>query len=197
MEKQRDFKVVNTPNTNTLSNTGKALPIVKSLIDIGLSEANITGEANIRKSARNPKGSGKKLKARDASYYPLHKIVKIENEVQIVLEPSSTLEIETFKDFIEATESEQAGDIVDILPPLYDKHFKIIADIKTRIMVEDLVTVNFKFRNILEQKQLEQKKPVKVKDVKFIKLNDMTVIVAYLENKDYYPINELDLYDTD
>lgn len=197
MEEKRNFTNVKEQTTSKSSSTGRASPIVKSLSDIGLSEANAQGEANIRKSAKNPKGSGTKLKARDRSYYPLHKIIEMENKVLLVLEPKSTLVVANFKEFIEATECEQANDIVDILPPIYKGHYDLIANVKTRIMEGDLVTVNFKYRSTIELVSLKQKQPVKVKEVKFVKLNDMTVIVAYLENKDFYPINELDLYDTD
>ncbi len=197
MEEKRNFTNVNKVNTNESSSMGNAPPVVKSLADIGLSEANAQGEANIRKSAKNPKGSGTKLKARDRNYYPLHKIIEMENKVLLVLEPKSTLSIFTFKEFIEATESEQAVDIVDILPPIYKGHYHLIANVKTRIMKEDKVTVNFKYRSTNSTINLKQKEPVEVEEVKFVNLKDMTVLVAYLTNKDFYPINELDLYDTD
>jgi len=197
MEEKRNFKNIKEPNTNNISLMGNALPVVKSLIDIGLTEANANGEANIKKTIKNPKGAGKKPKSRDESFYPNHKIIEIENKVLLVLKPNSTLNVGSFKEFIEATESEKAIDIVDILPPLYDAHYKLIADVNKRIMKGDKVIVNFKYRSTIESVSLEQKKPIEVKEVKFKNLKDMTVVIAYLTNKDFYPINELDLYDTD
>lgn len=205
MEDKKNFKVLVKPNTTTLSNTGKVQPksaktspVNKSLLDIGLSESNSAGEANIRKSARNPKGAGKKLKARDINYYPLHKIIELYNKVYIVLKPDSNLNVANFAEFIHATEDNKvANDIVDILPPLFDGHFNIIANSKSRIMIGDTVSVNFKYRSTIELKAIKQKEPRKVVDVKFVNLVDMTVVVAYLDNKDFFPINELDLHDTD
>lgn len=198
MEEKRNFKPIKKINTMNTSSMGEALPVVKSLTEIGLTEANAKGEANIRKSIKNPKGAGKKLKARDRNYYPQHKIVEIGNKVLIVLKPNSKVDIIDFADFIHATEDNtRANDIVDILPPIYDVHFKLIANSASRIMKGDKVTVNFKYRSTIDLVAIKQKEPKTVVDVKFVNLVDMTVVVAYLDNKDFYPINELDIYDTD
>lgn len=204
MEKQHEFKP--TAQYSTAPSTkGEALPVVKGLVESGLTEANSKGEANVTakakvkqaKTSKNPKGSGRIVKTRDKSYYPNHKFIEINNKVFIVLKPDSKLNLSNFTDFIHATEaSEYQGDLVDILPPLHDEHFKLIANVNTRIMVGDKVCVDFKFRSINEVDAAKQKEYVKVVDVKFVNLGDMTAIVAYLENKDFYPINQLNLDDS-
>lgn len=206
MEEKRKFKVLLVgTNTNKSSITGEAQnngdstsPVRKSLVDIGLTEANAKGEANIRKTIKNPKGSGKKPKDRDKNFYPLHRFIEIYNKVFVVLKPNSKVNFSNFTDFIHATDCQElAVDIVDILPPLFDAHFTIIASTKSRFMVGDKVTVNFKYRSTIELEALKQKEPRTIVDIKFVNLVNMTVIVAYLDDKDFYPINELDHYDTD
>lgn len=197
--KERNFKPLTQPNTNTLSNKGKALPVVKSLVELGLTEASANGEAVItRKTKTNPKGSGRKPKIRDKTFYPNHKFIELYPKIFLVLKPDSQLDVSNYADFIHASEnSDDINDVVDILPPLYDMHYKLIADSKTRFMVGDIVTVNFKFRSIDEVKKIVEKTPTKIKKVKFTYLVDMTVVTAELETGINYLIHELDHYVAD
>lgn len=202
MEKQRNFKVVTT-NTNSFSVTGKVQrsdpPINESEIVSGLTSANAKGEATVkkviktvaRKTSTNPKGSGTKPKERDRTFYPNHTFIDI-NNVTIVLKPNSKFTITDYTDFIQATQDDRADELVDILPPLYPEHFKLIQNVDTRFMVEDTVNVNFKFRDILELKAIKQKETRTIKEIKLVNLKDMSIIVAYLDNNDFYPINQLD-----
>jgi hypothetical protein len=208
METKRNFKVLVETNTNSVSNTGEAqrsdLPLSKSSVVSGLTSANANGEATItkpiktvaRKTNTNPRGSGTKPKQRDKTFYPNHTFIDI-NNVTIVLVPNSKVKIEDYTDFIEATQdTERANDLVDILPPLYPIHFKIIQDIDTRFMIGDKVIVNFKYRSTIELVSIKQKETKTIKAIKLVNLRNMTAIVAYLDNGDFFPINELDHVNT-
>lgn len=201
MEEKRNFKPLIGQNSKKLSNTGEALPIGKSLLDIGLTEANGKGEANITKAVkdnkRKPKATGRPLRERNRSFYPNHRFIEISNKVYIVLKPDSKVDMANFADFIHATEDPDCSkDIVDILPPLTDLHFKLIADPLTRIMNGDKVRVNFKFRSMNDLQAIKEKEYTTVKKVRFVCLGDMTAVVVDLDNGGYYPLNQLDLYDT-
>ena len=197
METKKDFKPIQPKTTSPLA-TGKAPPIVKSLVDSGLTEANSKGEANPvkRKIIRaNPSRPSTKVK-KTLKDYSNNKIIELYPKVFIILKPNSEVNIIDFTDFIHITESEKAIDLVDIIPDIFEPHYNLIANSKTRIMIGDLVTVNFKFRAIDTIKNTKQKEPVKVTNVRFANIGNMTAVVADLENGDFYPINELDSYDT-
>ena len=204
MEKPRNFKPIVETNTKNISTTGKAQrqdqPVNESKLVTGLTAANSNGEAIIKKPIRtvanktktNPKGSGTKPKLRDTSFYPDHVFNPINNCV-IVLVPNSKVKIEDYTDFIHATQDEtRANDIVDILPPLYNVHFNIIQNVDTRFMVGDEVVVNFKYRSTVELTAIKQKETRIIKEIKVVNLKNMSAIVAYLDNNDFFPINELD-----
>lgn len=197
MENQRNFKPL-IPKTNNPSTKGE-LPVKRDLVDIGLTEAGANGEAiikgNSRVQSRKPKSLKVKSKDKNKNSYPLHRIIELENRVQIVVEPKSKVEITNFTDFIHASESENySDDIVDILPRIIQSHFDIISKSESRFMIGDEVIVNFKYRSINIVKNMLQRQPVVIKDIQFVALNNITVIIAYLKNNDYYPINELDHY---
>lgn len=200
MEKQRNFIVLGGNNTKGISTTGKSQrsdpPINESEIVSGLTSANAKGEATVkkvvaRKTSTNPKGSGTKPKERDRTFYPNHTFINI-NNVTIVLVPNSKITITDYTDFIQATQDDRANELVDILPPLYPLHFKIIQDVDTRFMVGDIVNVNFKFRSTIELKAIKEKETRTIKEIKLVNLKNMSIIVAYLDNNDFYSINELD-----
>jgi len=204
METKRNFKVLVGANTNSLSNTGETqrsdLPISKSNVVAGLTTANANGEATIKKpiktvakkTSTNPRGSGTKPKQRDKTFYPNHTFIDI-NNVTFVLVPNSKVTIVDYTDFIEATQdTERANDLVDILPQLYPLHFKLIQDVDTRFMIDDKVIVNFKYRSTVELVAIKQKETRTIKEIKLVNLRNMTAIVAYLDNGDFFPINELD-----
>jgi hypothetical protein len=213
MENKRNFKVLLTGkdgrtyinrNTTDTSTTGEPtaveLPVKKIESVLGLTSANANGEATTkkpikvatRKTNTNPKGSGTKPKLRDKSFYPNHVFNYIDNVI-IVLNPNSKVVIEDYTDFIYATQDEnRANDIVDILPPLYDLHFKLLQDVDTRFMIGDEVRVNFKYRSTIELKAILQKETRTIKEIKLVNLKNMTVVVAYLNDNDFFPINELD-----
>lgn len=197
--KERNFKPLTQSNTTNLLAKGDTLPVVKGLVELGLTEASANGEASItRKTKTNPKGSGRKPKTRDKSFYPDHKFIELYPKIFLVLKPNSKLDVSSYADFIHASEtSDHINDVVDILPPLYDVHYKLIADSKTRFMDGDTVIVNFKFRSIDEVKKLNEKTPTKIKKVKFTYLVDMTVVTAELETGINYLIHELDHYVAD
>ena len=194
MEKKRIFKPLNSTSTTNLSDKGKHLPVVKSSVELGLVEAGAKGEGvrplKTTKTATNPRGSGRKLKQRDKSLYPNHKFIEINPKVFIVLKPESTLEISDFADFIHAAET--TDEIVDVLPPLYSLHYKLISSSELRYMIGDKVIVNFKYRSLDDEKNLKEQQPIKIKDIKFKCLNDMSVVIAILEDGGFYPINELE-----
>lgn len=203
MEKQRNFKVLTKSNTNDISTTGKVQrsdpPINEGEIVSGLTSANAKGEAIVikvtktvaRKTSTNPKGSGTKPKERNRSFYPNHTFIEI-NNVTIVLLPNSKIITTNYTDFIQATQDDRANELVDILPPIYPLHFKLIQNVDTRFMVEDSVNVNFKFRSTIELKAIKEKETRIIKEIKLVNLKNMSIIVAYLDNNDFYPINELD-----
>lgn len=198
MEQKKNFKPIQ--DSNTLSSTGNVVrqnpnpPIGKSLDEIGLQSANANGEAVIKKPTIKPKKAtiNKNPTLKD---YINHKKIELYPNVFVILDPNSKVEISNFADFIEVSES--TVDIVDILPRLYESHYDIIKHSSTRFMIDDKVIVNFKYRSIDTQRNFEQQQPRTIKDIKFVALNDRTAIIAYLDNKDFYPINELDHYDTD
>lgn len=204
METKKNFKVLVGTNTNSVSNTGETqrsdLPVSKSEVVSGLTSANANGEAAIKKpiktvakkTSTNPKGSGTKPKQRDKTFYPNHTFIDL-NNVTIVLVPNSKVNIVDYTDFIEATQNtERANDLVDILPPLYSLHFTLIQDVDTRFMIGDEVIVNFKYRSTIELVAIKQKETRTIKEIKLVNLRNMTAIVAYLDNGDFFPINELD-----
>lgn len=213
MEKKRNFKVLLTgqdgrtyinPKTNDISTTGKAQssdqPVKKSESVAGLTAANANGEAVLKKPIKtvakrtntNPKGSGTKPKQRDKTFYPNYTFIDI-NNVTFVLKPNSKVTIIDYTDFIQATQdTERADELVDILPPLYPLHFKLIQDVDTRFMLDDKVIVNFKYRSTVNLVAIKQKETRTIKEIKLVNLRNMTVIVAYLDNGDFFPINELD-----
>lgn len=204
METKRNFKVLVGTNTNSPSIKGDAqsndLPVKKGVIVSGLTSANANGEAVIKKpiktvakrTSTNPRGSGTKPKQRDKTFYPNHTFIDI-NSVTLVLVPNSKVIIVDYTDFIEATQDiERVNDLVDILPPLYPLHFKIIQDVDTRFMIGDKIIVNFKYRSTIELVAIKQKETRTIKEIKLVNLRNMTAIVAYLDNGDFFPINELD-----
>lgn len=195
MEK-RNFKPLTSTNSTASLSKGNASPVSRGLSELGLTEASANGEAVVtRKTKTNPKGSGRKPKTRDKTFYPNHTFIELYPNVNLVLKPDSKLLVSDYTTFIHATEtSDNISDVVDILPPLYDVHYKLIADSKTRFMDGDMVTVNFKFRSMVEHKSRLEKLPTKIKRVKFTYLVDMTVVTAELENGINYLIHELDHY---
>lgn len=171
------------------------LPIGKSLTDVGLESANVNGEATVKARVIKLKKQPKSTKATTLKDYDNHRKVEVYPNVFVILNNNSKSEITNFTDFIEV--SEATVDIVDIVPKLYDSHYDIIKHSSTRFMVGDSVTVNFKYRSINDNKKFIQSKPRIITDIKFVALNDRTAVIAYLEDNDFYPINELDSNDTD
>lgn len=198
MEQKKNFKPVQ--ESNVLSSTGNigrhhpSLPIGKGLDEIGLQSANANGEAVIKKT---PIKTKKVITTKNPTLkdYVNHKKIEVYPKVFIILTPDSKSKISNFSDFIEV--SEATVDIVDIIPRLYDTHYDIIKHSSTRFMIGDKVIINFKYRSLNNQKNLEQQQPRIIKDIKFVALNDRTAVIAYLDNDNFYPINELDHYDTD
>ena len=59
-------------------------------------------------------------------------------------------------------------------------------------MVGDEVVVKFKYRSTVELTAIKQKETRIIKEIKVVNLKNMSAIVAYLDNNDFFPINELD-----
>jgi len=200
MENKRTFKpVIDTKqsiSTGKQDDVGQTLPIGKSLDDIGLESANAQGEATIKKPiTTKAKRIVKTTKAFTLKDYENHKKIEVFPNVFIILEPNSKVEITNFADFIHVSES--TVDIVDIIPVIYPSHYEIIKHSSTRFMVDDLVTVNFKYKSLDAKKAEIQSMPNVIQAIKFVNLNDRTAVIAYLQGGDFYSINELDHYDTD
>lgn len=198
MENKRTFKpVIDTKQSISMGkqdDVGRTLPIGKSLTDIGLETANAQGEATVKKTTTKAKRIIKTTKAYTLKDYENHKKIEVSSKVFIILEPNSKVEITNFADFIHVSES--TVDIIDIIPVIYPSHYEIIKHSSTRFMIGDSVIVNFKFRSMNSIDAHTQSQPRVIKDVKFVNLGDKTAVVAYLEDDDFYPINELEHYDT-
>jgi len=202
MDKQRNFKTL-AQDTNKLSTTGKqddigqTLPIGKSLNDIGLESANAQGEATIKKPKITKPTTRKSpvVKATTLKDYPTNRKIEIYPKVFVILDIMSKIinsDLDCFDDFINVSES--TVDIIDVIPNLYPEHYNVIKHSSTRFMIDDKVIVNFRFKSIVNTKALLQSQPRIIKDIKFVALNDRTAVIAYLEDGDFYPINELDHY---
>lgn len=196
MENFKNFKPLIEPKPIKPLNTGKVSPVNESGLVSGLERANANGEANARKTIRNVKGAGALPKYRDENFYKDYKFIEIDNKVKIVVKPTYVGEINNYTDFIKLTQSiEDPNVIVDILPPLYKLHYDIISDDKLRFKIGDEVIVNFKYRSSIELKAVLEKKPVKITHIKFSNLKNMSVLIAYTDNNNFYPINEIEHYD--
>jgi hypothetical protein len=196
MEKFNNFKPLIEPKTIKPSTKGDTLPVNKDGLVSGLERANANGEATTRKTIRNVKGAGALPKNRDEAFYKDYKFIEIDNKVKIVVKPTYEGEINNYTDFINLTKSTKHPNvIVDILPPIYKLHYDIIADDKLRFKVGDKVVVNFKYRSTIELKAVLEKKPVTITKIKFSNLKNMSVIIAYTSNGNFYPINEIEHYD--
>jgi len=196
MEQKKNFKSLINPNTPFPK--GRALPIEESLTDIGLESANAQGEATVKKVIIKPKRVVKpKVIITTLKDYKTYRKRELYPKVFVILSSTSKIEesdLETFEDFINVSES--TVDIVDIVPNLYPNHYDIIKHSSTRFMIGDKVTVNFKYRSLNPEKAYKQMLPRQIKDIKFVALEDKTAVIAYLYDNDFYPINELDHYDT-
>jgi len=199
MEQKKNFKPIQDSDEpismGKVQTISSSQPIGKSLIELGLQEANAQGEATIKKPIIKAKKVVKFNKVLTLKDYTNHRHIEISPNVFIIAELKSKIELSNFEDFIHA--SEATVDIIDIIPRLYDTHYNIIKHSSTRFMIGDSVTVDFKYKSLRIELANYQDQPRIIKDIKFVNLIDRTAVIAYLEDGDFYPINELKHYDTD
>ena len=91
--KERNFKPLTPTNSTASLSKGNASPVSRGLSELGLTEASANGEAVVtRKTKTNPKGSGRKPKTRDKTFYPNHTFIELYPKNAKEFVPIHTLE---------------------------------------------------------------------------------------------------------
>ena len=86
-------------------------------------------------------------------------------------------------------DKEYPDSILGFNPPLFKEFITKTGEINTHVYIGQAVKLKLKFKKDINEKQV-------VKDLYFTSLNNMTVIIAKLENGNFYPSYQLEAYDS-
>lgn len=156
----------------------------------GRFKSNAENKSNIPKESFPNKNTTKKLVSKkfvipdNSIQIPVFKNSKVILDNSIPIDNNIKLQLLRVLEI----DKEYPSGILGFNPPLYKEFITKAGDINTHVKINQEVKLKLKFKKEINEKRI-------VKDLYFTSLNDITVIIAKLDNNDYYPSYQLESYE--